>query len=55
MKDLSEIKKALDLQTLQDKDPNLYDVLKELQDDLTALTIAVNALTLRVEALENAT
>ena len=54
MKSLTNVQKALDLQTLQDKDPNLYDVLKELQDDLTALTLAVNALTLRVEALENA-
>jgi|GEM_PF-6146148 hypothetical protein len=54
MKSLEEIQKALDLQTLQDKDPNLYDVLKELQDGQTAILAAIDVVAGRVTALENA-
>ena len=55
MKDLTNVQSALCLQTLRDKEPNLYDVLKELQDTLTATNLALNALTVRVAALEGAT
>lgn len=54
MKSLSEIQSDADFRITNQKENGLYPVLKELQDSVVALTSAVEALTLRVEALENA-
>ena len=54
MKSLGEIQSDADFRITNQKENGLYPVLKELQDTLVVLTEAVEALTLRVEALENA-
>ena len=54
MKSLSEIQNDADFRIINQKENSLYAVLKELQDGQVAILAAIEALTLRVEALENA-
>ena len=54
MKSLSEIQNDADLKILNQKENGLYAILVEIQAAIVANTAALEALTLRVEALENA-